>query len=228
MYNTRVGGANLTQESGVMKLKVGGGAKSPASDAQLVNEITRSANSSKTPWLRLDANQSWTAQEYQSFINGLTTQSKLAIEYIEEPVIPDSTDIPLNGLCGFHESPCIPLAVDESTLNENVFDHLESCTELRIINKTFLHGIRDANKSLRDPNRTTITCTFETGVGLIFLVAYAAVVNPSAYHGIHALPGMISADAITERFANAVERDSFGQFISIETIEKLMHDFLVS
>ena len=212
-----------------MKLKVGGGSRTAFEDAALVNTVVASSSRSHTRWLRLDANQSWTVDEFKELTLSLTLESKQAIEYIEEPLISFHGHLVLiNDLCAMIKESEFPIALDESLLHKEIIDFLVTSKELKIVNKTFLHGIRDAHPVLREPKRTTITCTFESGIGLCFLVAYASVVNPLGYHGIHALPAMALCDPITKRFTECVEEDEDGTYVRLESIERVVYEYLDS
>jgi L-alanine-DL-glutamate epimerase-like enolase superfamily enzyme len=142
----------------------------------------------------------WEMHEYLRFLSHLDTVTINAIEYIEEPFKSHSLCDMVSGLRLLPNN--CTVALDESLLNENIASILENETHLRIIHKTSLHSLRMGNILSGFSNRITITCTFETGVGLAFLCSIAAAVNPLAFHGIHPLHEMVHADAATEFFFN--------------------------
>ena len=118
----------------------------------------------------------------------------------------------------------IPIALDESLLLPDIDEFLGNHKDVRVINKTSLHGISGAADVFHDATRTTITCTFETGVGLGFLTAFAFAVNPSGFHGIHALPAMAAADACTRKFSELVACDEYGLYVDVVQVVNLCPD----
>jgi len=225
MINVRSGPDNfdssLTQTGGVIKVKVGGGDRTPERDANLINRISNQQKHRKA-WLRLDANQSWSKTEADLFFKSLSPEAIHAIEYIEEPFNVESVFDLEAVMRGIN----LPVALDESLMETDIFHCVELIERCRIVNKTFLHGIRDSK--LIHGRDITVSCTFETGIGLGFLVLFASVVSPHVYHGIHALPTMIERDEFTKRFKESVSHDEQGVFFELHVVEKLMYDFFDS
>lgn len=208
---------------GVIKLKVGGGQSTPKQDAYRVNAVAAQLVDRGNPFVRLDANQSWSANEYHDFLESMTPHAVGLIQYIEEPFKVESADELCEKLVTVAAPP--PLAIDESLLFPTIESILQEQKHLRIINKVFLHGISCSNPMFLDNTRTTLTCTFETGVGLAFLVSLAFAVNQEEYHGIHALPQMIASCPITKEFSDLMQNDQDGLFIAVKKAESLLKKF---
>jgi hypothetical protein len=223
MFNMRDDSDIGVLPRGVIKLKVGGGKSTPQNDAHRVNAVAAQLVGQGHPLLRLDANQSWSINEYQDFLESLTPHAVSFIQYIEEPFKVESADEMCGKLRAVSAPP--PLALDESLLFPKIESILQERKHLRIINKVFLHGISCSNPMFLDNTRTTITCTFETGVGLAFLVSLAFAVNQEKYHGIHALPQMIASCPITKEFSDLMQNDQDGLFIAVKKAESLLKKF---
>ena len=197
--------------SGCVKLKVG---RSPTEDADLVNKLVNDnpGQSKNSAWLRLDANQAWSVEEATVFAKQLSVNSLNAIEYIEEP-IRDPCVVEIRELRVLEPKwNSIRIALDESVLLPSARTLLSDDSSLQMVHKSFLHG----TDLLRDfSDRTTLTCTFETGVGLSFLLCLACArdsVHPSqiAFHGIHALSAMVESDETTRRIDSFFQTDESG------------------
>jgi hypothetical protein len=208
---------------GVIKLKVGGGESSPAKDARRVNGVAAEIEPIKFPILRLDANQSWSAIEYREFLKSLSSHAVSLIQYIEEPFKADSVAERNHQLRDSVRS--LPIALDESLLLPEIDSILKEQVDLRIINKVSLHGIASSHPMFLEGSRTTITCTFETGIGLAFLVSLAYAVNPEEYHGLHPLPQMSASSRITCEFSRLVHNDPQGSFVNVRESEALLLNF---
>lgn len=207
-YNMRGGVSHCVVPDACVKIKVAAHPACPATDAELVNRIAQSSPSQS--WIRLDANQRWSQEQACDFARSLSDHALAAIEYLEEPV----------NVCNIEElaqmlqqldfsssnASRITYAIDEALLFDGAVAFAEENSNLRVIHKTFLHGIRDSPVLKSCASRTTITTTFETGIGLSFLTHLAAAVNPTSYHGIHALPAMVPADEETRRFNSRVSK----------------------
>jgi hypothetical protein len=192
--NARVVDGDVAGLAGTVKVKVAGN-RSPSDDAALINRI---ATISPGLRLRLDGNQGWGESEAIEFAEALSDKAVSQIEYFEEPLKPETGVLvgtqyrSLSELCTKWR--LIPVALDESLL---IIDD-EVPGPLRIIHKTSLHGIRDSPHLRGNLDRVTITCTFESGFGLAFLICLAACL-PQDTHGIHPLDSMLS-DPVTARF----------------------------
>jgi hypothetical protein len=198
------------------------------------------------PWLRLDANRSWTVAQASAFAAALTPAARRAIAYVEEPL-----RVPVGQVAGgsgvgavlanlraayaeLAAGPwgALPVALDETLVDvhgwtiaqargESAKDGVEvsdvmTCGRFAVV-KPALVGLAAAPLRLAaDPSRlpVTLSCTFETGVGLAFLVCVAAWFGEgsgsagggggggagSSAHGIHANAAMAAADPWTRRF----------------------------
>ncbi len=214
MFNARLGDAGISN-CGVVKLKVGGGIRSLVEEAAMVNH-TASLLSDRTQ-LRLDANQTWTMEEAGYFGTLLAPTTLRILEYIEEPMHAKSADeLRLSLMRLRSEFACwknIKIALDESLLLPGVESLLAADASLAIVHKSFLHGLSDSILLLRFPNRVTFSCTFETGIGLRFLTAMAAAVNPSQYHGLVPLKDMADSDPASKKFQEDMKEDEEGLYI---------------
>ena len=197
LWNSKTGPETLDRKFSCVKIKVG--SNDTERDAALIRQVAHSLPRTYK-WIRLDANKMWEMHEYLRFLSALDTSTINAIEYIEEPLKSHSLCDIVSGLRKLPNN--CTVALDESLLYENIASVLEIETDLRIIHKTSLHSLRMGNLLSAYSDRITITCTFETGVGLAFLCSIAAAVNPLAFHGIHPLHEMVHADAATEFFFN--------------------------
>lgn len=198
-----------SHQSACMKVKVG--SKDPGKDALLLRQVVQSILDNNAKFLRLDANRMWGIDETVRFLHSIDPATRSSIEYIEEPFHSSSVSELRDGL-KILKSKCedgshgVFIALDESLLHENIESLLAEDINLRIVHKTSLHSLR-ANELLeRYSKRTTISCTFESGVGLAFLCSVAAAVNPRAFHGIHPLHAMVHADATTKIFFDLTKK----------------------
>jgi hypothetical protein len=217
MINVRHGEPLSAAIDGCVKLKVG--SPNPVADAELLNRIIRNLAESSGVRFRLDANQMWTSEQAIEFAKKLSPESISAIEYIEEPVAADSLrelNEKLEALRSRPEWTGIPIALDESLLIPGI---AHSGGGNRIVFKASLHGLKDWKKifvGLHD--KITITCTFETGIGLMFLCALALAVNPSAHHGISTFKPM-EIELMTAKLAACIHRDREGLYIDASDVE---------
>ena len=222
LYNTRGGGDTPADNAnGAVKIKVGN--KDVVEDADIINRFIahQPANDCR---VRIDVNRMWNIDEAVRFVENLSECAVRAMEYIEEPVNVASigelraaiNELRLRSVTWS----CIPIGIDESMLLPGIEEILTDDPKLQLIYKPSLHGIRKWKQFLkRHPNRITVTCTFETGVGLLFLTNLAFALNPDAYHGIHALPDMVKNDFSTKRFSELV---SGGDSIVISDLVDVM------
>ena len=209
LYDARDNQIPFRWVGGCVKMKVGG---MPQTSAKLVNKLVADLDEShedERKWLRIDANQSWSVDQATEFGNALWDRAVAAIEYVEEPLkVTSITDL-RRGLhqlvsdCGVWSK--IPIALDESLLFDGSDALLQMNPSMPIVHKPFIHGLRDSPIVGKCRKRITITCTFETGVGLSFLVALAAAINPNNYHGIHPLPEMAVIDESTKSFSSSIQ-----------------------
>ena len=208
LYNMRGGVSHSVVPDACVKIKVAAEPACPAIDAKLVNRVAQSSRSRS--WIRLDANQRWSLEQASEFARSLSDHALAAIDYLEEPVnvsiIEDFAQMLQQLDFSSSNASRITYAIDEALLFDGAVAFAEANTNLRVIHKTFLHGIRDSPVLKSCASRITITTTFETGIGLSFLAHLAAAVNPTSYHGIHALPSMIHADKETQRVNSRVSK----------------------
>ena len=223
MFNIRNGSDTLNKvPRGVVKLKVGGDNTTPQLDAERVNFVAEKLTQKEVNILRLDANQAWSLEEYNTFITHLTDRSRQVIEYIEEPF--RISCLEELSACLKSAPKAIPIALDESLLLSGIPDVLEYNPTIPIVNKVFLHGIASAPSLFLTPSRTTITCTFESGLGLAFLVSLAYAVNPTQYHGLYPLLSMAQNSSITDQFLKLIQHDDLGFFVDVHATESLLRN----
>jgi hypothetical protein len=225
MFNARLDRA-VSVAPGCTKIKVG--SSDPKSDADLVNSLCNNYQGTEKAYrIRLDANKMWTVDQAGEFFNSLSDDAIDTIEYIEEPVNCGSIVELTHSIRDLHarhpRSTRVPIALDESLMIPETAEFLTQTKSLRIIHKTYLHGIRAHRRLLfGNPERVTITCTFETGVGLSFLCCLAAAINSSAYHGIHALSSMKICDESTEKFSAFMRSADEGIYVSLADVFELL------
>jgi O-succinylbenzoate synthase len=164
--------AQRMREAGyrAVKLKVGRGAIEEEID--LVRAVSRVLGPGVR--LRLDANRAWSLDEASAFIRGITG---VGIAYIEEP-LKDPALLP--DLVARYAA---PVALDETLLDVSVealgrHDYAHAV----ILKPTLLGGLvptlRLARRATALGMTPVLSATFETGVGLLGLVALAASVTP--------------------------------------------------
>jgi 2-succinyl-5-enolpyruvyl-6-hydroxy-3-cyclohexene-1-carboxylate synthase len=220
------GSAQVQRSTQILKLKVG----DPhgvccLSDALRVNSLV--AESQLQPvkaqgrWLRLDANQSWSIEQAVTFGDALTLQAVEAIEYVEEPLRFDSNishsviDSKSRGAC-YDEmrQRCVNWRSLTITLDESLVQLEEDFSE------EILRGVADSSRTperwhavvkpsllsldcryLRlEGGQVTISCTFESGLGLAFLVCVSCFFEGS--HGVHAKGDMAEVDSTTREYTS--------------------------
>ena len=252
-----------TRTPAVVKMKVGDvDGRGHLDDAVRVNAcvaatVGETANGNETghggnvmgqlPWLRLDANRSWTVAQASAFAAALTPAARRAIAYVEEPL-----RVPVGRVAGgsgvgavldtlrsayaeLAAGPwgALPVALDETLVDVHGWtvaqargESAKGAVEVSevvawgrfAVVKPALVGLAAAplHRAV-GPSRlqkVTLSCTFETGVGLAFLVCVAAWCGEgpgsagggggggagSSAHGIHANAAMAAADPWTRRF----------------------------
>ena len=229
----------------VLKMKVGDvDGECWQSDAVKVNELVAATH--KHPhWLRLDANQSWTVSQATQFAALLTDDAINAIEYIEEPL---KFPVLLGGgqtvghmrgaayqelMAGSSAWQRISIALDETLVE---LDSAEARTVLlgaslmssdlisrrsRIVVKPSLLSLSCIYFS--DPEEeVTISCTFESGLGLAFQVLIAAFYGEGS-HGLHAKGDMIEVDDSTLDFSLLLEVGDLGSYLRVSQAEDLLN-----
>ena len=189
-----------------IKLKIGG---DPKVAAEQVNSIALGHV------LRLDANQEWTLDGALEFIQLLNQHTISSIEYFEEPV----SDL-IGDYSVLLKSPVL-FAIDESLLCAGIEDFIARESLVQIVYKPFLHGLR--RNILKYVNRMTFTCTFETGIGLNFILSMAAALGGMRPHGIHAWASM--SDLHTEAFRSMfTTTETVVPVTTINNYEKYIQD----
>ena len=225
LYDARDNQIPFPGMSFCLKVKIGG-SLTPEESAALVNKLAENGRPDGLigPWLRLDANQCWDVVSASAFAKGLSKCAIESIQYVEEPLKVGSI-AELRTLVRELIAECpvwseVSIAVDESLLFEGSESFVQMNPTIFIVHKPFLHGLRDSRIVGRFTDRVTITCTFETGIGLSFLASLAAALNRTTYHGIHALPEMAITNDATRRFDLTIQQSTkdASRYISIKNI----------
>ena len=221
-----------------LKVKIGG---NPVLEANRLNSIVK-CNPLLT--LRLDANQSWSADEAIKFSRNLTAPCKAAIEYIEEPLKTARKrrlDILSVGMG-------IRIGLDEYLFDSMSREDLNQLEFLQSLNRTGKVGSRWDIKAEEPPpfqlvvkpfllgmsagllsnSNVTISCTFESGIGLSFLVCLAAAsCGNQGVHGLLPHPAMMRdhqgsgiAQSVTAEFSSLI--DSANGSVSVFDCERLL------
>ena len=174
-----------------VKLKVG---------RQSVEEdvaLTRAVRGALGPdvGLRLDANRAWTLSQATAFADGI---SGCRLEYIEEPLA-DATQMPaLVAASG------LPVALDESLVGlpaERLVEHIYA--QAVVLKPTLVGGLAHALKMAQQAHalgmKPVISSAFESGVGLLALLALASATGegrvPAGLDTYHTL----AADVLQHR-----------------------------
>jgi hypothetical protein len=234
----------------VMKMKVGNpGGSLCIKDALRVNELVLQSGRNDSNWLRLDANQSWSIPQALDFAKALDPASLRAMEYIEEPLIIDTLSemrymmyrdmkygnrdsnwrfisIALDEtLIQLEEGDCLAVAREISRNTDKEVDQEESKSlfPCRYILKPSLLGL-NSDFYRQQEGLVTLSCTFEGGIGLAFLVLIGSYYS-DVYHGIHAKMDMVHSDPITRDFT-LLSIGKNGMEIQVIEAEKLLNDFI--
>lgn len=260
---------NSYRQIPVLKMKIGDlNGDFAESDAIRTNDLVDSVLSvgsneleeqtTRSNWLRLDANRSWSLQQAIAFGSALTAKSIRAIDYVEEPLRVDTSAS--MELVGNSQTRCemfrelrmqcknwcdISIALDETLADSTVatFEAIEktlqsdvaSIGSIRCVYKPSLLSL--SHPALRrsgesDTIPVTISCTFESGVGLAFLVCLAACLdntNMNSSHGIHALPDMVKSDLWTAKFHDIESQtDMPNRSVKVSAALQLIDEFLQS
>lgn len=209
------GTSTSTSGNGVVKLKVGD--ENAENDARKVNALVaaRENPARKTDWLRLDVNQSWTVEQAIAFVNCLTDEAVSAIAYIEEPLVCmdsiDSNASAYTHLLGSSEKwRRIKVALDETLLHgvhavnriRDAIHQTGGATSILVV-KPYLTSLTSPFYSTPS-TEVTISCTFESGIGLAFLVCIAALYG-SSVHGILLREDMKLNDDASTLFAQLID-----------------------
>ncbi len=164
--------AQRMQEAGYRAVKLKVGRRGLDEDIALVRAVSRVLGGAVG--LRLDANRAWTLEEASAFVRGITG---VAIAYIEEPLRdPDE----LSELVRRYN---IAIALDETVLSEGK-GALErhGYAQAVILKPTLLGGVtptlRLAQRASALGMTPVLSASFETGIGLLGLVALAASISP--------------------------------------------------
>ena len=229
----------------VLKMKVGDvDGVCWQSDALKVNELV-AATQKRPRWLRLDANQSWTINQATQFAALLSDDAVSAIEYVEEPLkfplhMGESPTVGhMRGaaykelMAGSSAWQRISIALDEtlieldSTEARSVLLGASSMLSNLIIRRSHI-VLKPSLLSLSciyfaDPEEeVTISCTFESGLGLAFQVVVAAFCGDGC-HGLHAKEDMIEVDESTLNFSLLFEVGDLGSCIRVSEAENLLN-----
>jgi L-alanine-DL-glutamate epimerase-like enolase superfamily enzyme len=235
----------------VMKMKVGNpGGSLCVKDALRVNELVLQSGRNDSNWLRLDANQSWSLPQALDFAKALDSASLTAMEYIEEPLITDTIferrymmyrnikdsdrdsnwrfmSIALDEtLIQLKEEDCLAVAreISRNTDKKVGQEEPKSLLPCRYILKPSLLGL-NSNFYRQQEGLVTLSCTFEGGIGLAFLVLIGSYYG-DVYHGIHAKMDMVHSDPTTRDFTLlSIEKN--GMEIQVIEAEKLLNDFIL-
>ena len=221
------GSVKVQRPTQILKLKVGDAHGTCClSDALRVNDLVAESQlqsvKAQGRWLRLDANQSWSIEQAVTFGDALTFDAVEAIEYVEEPLrFEDVIDYKTRSAC-YDEirRKCanwrrLTITLDESLVQLEVYT-----------SEAILHSLADPSRTpgrwhavvkpsllsfdcryLRlEGGQVTISCTFESGLGLAFLVCLSSFFEGS--HGVHAKADMAEVDSSTREFTSLLhERD---------------------
>lgn len=152
-----------------IKLKVGRG--DPERDAARVRQLRDTVGPSIE--IRLDANQAWSMPQARAFLHAI---SGAQVSYVEEPLANQSRLEELARLT------TVPLALDESLVSlpsDNLVRH--TYAHAVILKPTLIGGIQAtvdiAARAQSLGMQAVISSAFETGVGLLGIVALGAAVN---------------------------------------------------
>ncbi|EER07270.1 conserved hypothetical protein [Perkinsus marinus ATCC 50983] len=195
------GGAQLR---GCVKLKVG---ENPIRDAEKVNSAASGLVG--TARLRLDANQSWTPDEYHTFATSLSESTKAKIEYIEEPTVTWNDDLIRLG---------IPTAMDESLATAKSFPACER-TDVYFVLKPGVIGWRRACQYVASyPHRCCLSSMFESSLAMYWCTALASLCGDGVYHGLSTSGRVIEP---RKRTYEDITRKSEGQwFVNVHDCEE--------
>lgn len=129
---------------------------------------------------------------------------------------------------GFDESLCLASNFTnrngaQALASAHVDKLLSSHSDVRFIVKPSLLSL-STEYLQKAPGTVTISCTFESGAGLAFLVCLAAWFG-EVHHGIHAREDMASTDEWTAAFAAMVRPSpDGGRHIAVWQAERLLND----
>jgi O-succinylbenzoate synthase len=152
-------------------IKVKVGRKSLGEEIDLIRDIQKKIGNSSI--LRLDANRSWTFEEAVTFVDSLEFES---IEYIEEP-LKDPARLP-----ELYRKTGLSIALDE-TLTEISPENFiyEDWINTLILKPAVLGSLDKTLKfmslAITKGVKTVISDTFQTGVGLSFLIRLASIIE---------------------------------------------------
>ena len=160
--------ARRVREAGYRAVKLKVGRTSVEEEIELVRALRGVLGPDVA--LRLDANRAWTSDQAAAFAQGTAACD---LEYVEEPLA-DSAGLPR-----LVEAHGLPVALDESLVGMPV-DELERHRYARavVLKPTLLGGLARALEIARQATAlgltSVVSASFESGVGLLGLVALAA------------------------------------------------------
>jgi O-succinylbenzoate synthase len=140
----------ISAEVPVVKVKVG--RQRVADDIKWVQQLRALLPSSTR--LRLDANQAWSFDEAQTFVQGI---SEVEIEYLEEP---------LENYRRLPELKGVPIALDESLMDPDRLCWIE-CASALVLKPTLLGNVEPLIRQSKGSGRKIVfSAAFESGVGI--------------------------------------------------------------
>lgn len=160
--------ASRMREDGYSAVKLKVGKRSVEEDVDLVNALRRVLGEDIS--LRLDANRAWSFEEAIRFGQGI---AGVGIEYVEEPL----TDASL--LPHLTRESGLPVALDESLVGmEPASLEQHRYAVATVLKPTLIGGLSKtlhfAETASRLGMSTVISSTYESGIGILALIALAA------------------------------------------------------
>jgi O-succinylbenzoate synthase len=156
------------REGGFRTLKIKVGRQTISAEAERVVEIHRQLGGAIK--LRLDANRAWSLADALDFAGRI---AGVPLAYIEEP-LQKPTD-----LSEFHERTGLPLALDETLLDQPL-EHFRACRGIRavVIKPMVIGGLRAAERLAATAKNLgwlpVFSAVYESGVGIRTLARLAA------------------------------------------------------
>ncbi|KAF4662408.1 hypothetical protein FOL47_006258 [Perkinsus chesapeaki] len=178
---------------GCVKLKVG---DDPIADAKTVSSAAEGV--SESGCLRLDANQSWTPDQYELFTKSLSDVVKAKIEYIEEPT---------TVWCDDYISFGIPTAMDESLVTATKFPACGS-PRVHFVLKPGVLGLRRACQYVvRFGSRCCLSSMFESSLSMYWYTALASLCDSQVYHGLSTSSWVLEEKEEGRSFDDLIKKD---------------------
>jgi o-succinylbenzoate synthase len=207
----------------VLKLKVGMAGRVDG-DAAVVNALAVAMRKAERV-LRLDANCSWTDNEYASFCSQ-TQQSSDLIEFVEEPLAWSDRQ----SLLSFCERSS-GVGLDESLIPFSITDTISLVRALgvsAVVLKPSMQGSIYRMAALADAARArgakvVLSSVFDSGVGLAWVSLLAATLgHPSTmHHGIGTYT-LLSADCVTPGFEASCVSSTNCPAVNIAAVEAFL------